>query len=129
VGIAVATGIVGVFSAPPARAGQSVTYEVVSNQNNVPTANVEYNEGSERKALQQVSLPWRLTVDVPDATSPTRQGAELRADWRPYRWRDKYVTVRIYLGDKLLCESTLDVGDATCYGSTPHRNFPGTGGE
>jgi len=129
VGIAVATGIVGVFSAPPARAEQSVTYEVISNQNNVPTANVEYNEGSERTALQQVALPWRLTVDVPDATSPTRQGAELRADWRPYRWRDKYVTVRIYLGDKLLCESTLDVGDATCYGSTPHRNFPGTGGE
>lgn len=129
VGIAVATGIVGVFSAPPVHAEQSVTYEVVSNQNSVPTANVEYNQGSERKALHQVSLPWRLTVDVPDATSPTRDGAELRADWRPYRWRDKYVTVRIYVGDKLLCESTLDVGDATCYGSTPHRNFPGTGGE
>jgi hypothetical protein len=25
--------------------------------------------------------------------------------------------------------ANLDVGNATCYGSTPHRNFPQTGGE
>ncbi|WP_285032713.1 hypothetical protein [Mycolicibacterium sp. lyk4-40-TYG-92] len=114
---------------PAASARDSVTYEIVSDGGDVPLADVEFNQDSERSSLQQVSLPWRLTVDVPDATSPTRAGAELRADWRPYRWRDKYVTVRIYLGDQLLCESTLDVGDATCYGSTPHRNFPATGGQ
>jgi hypothetical protein len=112
---------------PVAHAQDTVTYEVVSDQGNVPAANVEYNEGSVRKALQQVPLPWRLTVDVPDAVSPTNMGAEIRADWRPYRWAFKYVTVRIYEGDNLLCETTLDVGDATCYGSTPHRNFPQTG--
>jgi hypothetical protein len=100
----------------------------VSTQGDVPAANVEYNENSERKALQQVPLPWRLTVNMPDAESATKQGAEIRADWRRYRRRYKYVTVRIYLGDKLLCESTLDVGNATCYGSVPHRNFPQTGG-
>lgn len=127
--VALITGIAGVPFIPLAHAQNSVTYEVVSDQLNVPAANVEYNEGAQRKALQQVSLPWRMTVDVPDAVSPTKVGAEVRADWRPYRWPYKYVTVRIYLGDRLLCESTLDVGDATCYGSTPHRNFPQTGGE
>jgi hypothetical protein len=118
-----------VVSAPAARADDSVTYEIVSDQNNVPAANVEYNEQSKRRSLQHVSLPWRLTVAVPDPASPTSNGAEIRADWRPYRWRDKYVTVRIYRGGDLICESTLDVGDATCYGSTPHRNFPSTGGQ
>jgi hypothetical protein len=127
--VALITGVAAMLSAPVAHAEDTVTYEIVSDQHNVPAANVEYNERSERKALQQVSLPWRLTADVRDAVSPTRDGAEIRADWRPYRWPYKYVTVRIYLGDKLLCESTLDVGDATCYGSTPHRNFPQTGGE
>ncbi|MBE1549591.1 hypothetical protein GGC64_003615 [Mycobacterium sp. OAS707] len=115
-------------STPVAQAEDSVTYEVISTQGNVPNANLEYNERSERKAVQQVPLPWRKTVVVPDAVSPTRAGAEIRADWRPFRWPYKYVTVRIYRGSELLCESTLDVGDAACYGSTPHRNFPQTGG-
>lgn len=128
VGVALIATVGAVLSAPAAKAEDSVTYEIVSDQNYVPAANVEYYERSERKALQQVSLPWRLTVDVPQAVSPTKDGAQIRADWRPYRWAYKYVTVRIYLGAHLLCESTLDVGDATCYGSTPHRNFPQTGG-
>ncbi len=104
----------------------SVTYEVSSDL--VPAANVEYYDMARRIALAQVALPWRTTVNVAQAASPTRDGAEIRADWRPYRWRYKYVTVRIYRGGDLLCESTLDVGDATCYGSTPHRNYPETGG-
>ena len=127
-GLAVIAGVAAGVAAPPVRAADSVTYEIVSDQGNVPTANVEYNENSHRTALQQVPLPWRLSVSVPRAASPTEDGAEIRADWRPYRWRYKYVTVRIYHGDELLCESTLDVGDATCYGSTPHRNYPQTGG-
>lgn len=122
-------GIAAAVSAPAAQADDSVTYEVISNQRNVAAANVEYNDGSERKALQQVPLPWRITVDVPEAISPTTAGAEIRADWRTFRWPHEYVTVRIYRGVDLLCESTLDVGNATCYGSTPHRNFPQTGGE
>jgi hypothetical protein len=124
----VITSVAAAVLAPTAHANDSVTYEVTSDQGNVPAANVEYNENSKRKALQQVPLPWRLTVDVPDASSPTITSAEIRADWRRYRWAFRYVTVRIYRGDKLLCESTLDVGDATCYGSTPHMNFPQTGG-
>jgi hypothetical protein len=128
-GAVLIAGIAAVLAAPSAHAEDSVTYEIVSDQQDVPAANVEYNEGSRRKALQQVPLPWRLTVDVPHAVSPANDGAEIRADWRPYRWPYKYVTVRIYLRGTLLCESTLDVGDATCYGSTPHRNFPQTGGE
>lgn len=127
--ITLIAGAAAISTCPPSRAESIVTYEVVSDQDNVPFANVEYNVDSERKALQQVPLPWRLTVNLPDAEQPTRAGAEIRADWRPYRWRFKYVTVRIYEGTTLLCESTLDVGDATCYGSTPHRNFPQTGGE
>lgn len=127
--LALITSVAGGVSAPTAHASDSVTYEVIADQDNVPAANVEYNERSERTALQEVSLPWRVTTDVPTALSPTNNGAEIRAHWRPYRWPYKYVTVRIYLGDRLLCESTLDVGDATCYGSTPHRDFPQTGGE
>jgi hypothetical protein len=130
VGVSLIVGTAAVLAAAPAAyARDSVTYEIESDQLNVPAANVEYNDRSERKALQEVSLPWRLTVDVPNATSPTKGGAEIRANWRRYRWPYKYVTVRIYVGGQLLCESTLDVGDATCYGSTPHRNFPETGGD
>jgi hypothetical protein len=122
-----AIAVVGtVVSAPLVSAEDGVTYEVVSDS--IGAANVEYYDRSGRIALQQVPLPWRTTATVMDAVSPTRDGAEIRADWRGYgRWRYKYVTVRIYKGDHLLCESTLDVGDATCYGSTPHRNFPATG--
>ncbi len=125
--VSLITGVAAVMFAPGARAEDNVTYEVVSDF--IDSANVEYYDHSERKAQQQVALPWRTTVAVIDAVSPTRDGAEIRADWRRYgRFRDKYVTVRIYLQGRVLCESTLDVGNATCYGSTPHTNFPGTGG-
>ena len=122
----IASGVASLLCAPGASAMDSVTYEITSDV--VPAANVEYFDMSRRVAVQQVPLPWRITVDVPEVSSPTKAGAEIRADWRPYRWRFKYVTVRIYQGANLLCESTLDVGDATCYGSTPHRNYPQTGG-
>jgi hypothetical protein len=122
------SGMSAMVCPPTAHANDSVTYEIVADQGSVPAAYVEYNAGGVRKALQQVPLPWRLTVDVPDAVSATKDGAELRVNWRQYRWPYKYVTVRIFAGDRLLCESTLDVGDATCYGSTPHLNFPQTAG-
>jgi len=113
--------------APPAHADDSVTYEVISDS--IATADIEYFDHSERKALQHVALPWRTTATVVDALTPTRDGSEIRAGWRQYgRWRNKFVTARIYFGGGVLCESTLDIGDATCYGSVPHRNFPETGG-
>ncbi len=63
------------------------------------------------------------------AISPTADGAELRADWRPnFRTaatvgrllQGQFVTVRISRDGKVLCESVLDLGNATCYGSVPH---------
>ena len=125
--IVVASGIANIAVAPSASAEVDVTYEVVSET--ITAANVEYYDRSVRIAQQRVALPWRITVPVVDARSPTSDGAQIRADWRGYgRWRYKYVSVRIYLGGELLCESTLDVGNATCYGSVPHRNFPQTAG-
>jgi Mycobacterium membrane protein len=105
-------------SAPIANGQDSVTYEVVSAD--VTTANVEYFDTAGRHSLEQVSLPWRISVTVAEARKATKDGAEIRADWRPQRARFKWVAVRIYLGQDVLCQSTLDVGDATCYGSTPH---------
>ena len=111
-------GVAAAMVAPTAHASDVVTYEVVSDT--IPQANVEYIDASGRQLLEAVALPWRIDVTLDDARGPTGPGAQLRADWRPLKskWRD--VTVRIYDGPNLLCESTLDVGDATCYGNTPH---------
>lgn len=124
--LAFACGLYAVVSAPDARAEDSVTYEVVSDV--VPAATVEYFDHSERKTLRDVPLPWRMTVAVVNAKSASPDGAEVRADWRPHicdgrGWcpqagPNKWVTVRIHFQGKILCQSTLDVGDAACYGST-----------
>ncbi len=120
------TGIFALILAPSARAADSVTYEVVSND--IATANVEYFDHSERKALEGVPLPWRTSVTVIDARSPSTDGAEVRADWRSSIaalpvWRPgTWVTVRIYFQGKVMCENTLDVGNAACYGSTTFRS-------
>ncbi|BBY38052.1 hypothetical protein MMAN_21860 [Mycobacterium mantenii] len=112
--------------APRAQAADSVTYEVVSND--VATANVEYFDLSQRKVLDGVQLPWRTNVTVIDAHSPSTDGAEVRADWRSSIaalpvWRPgKWVTVRIYFQGKVICQNTLDVGNAACYGSTTFKN-------
>jgi hypothetical protein len=111
-------GVAATLLAPAARANDVVTYEVVSD--NVPQANVEYVDESGRKLLESVPLPWRLEVTLDDARGPTGRGAQVRADWRPLKSKGRMVTVRIYQGSNLLCQSTLDVGDATCYGNTPH---------
>ena len=124
--IAVVAAMVG---APAARAEDTVTYDIFSDRVGV-LAGVEYRDTAGKHLLQSVPLPWRFTVPVVDATSPTGDGAELRADWRPnFRTahtvarvlQGQFVTVRIWRGSELLCESTLDVGNATCYGSVPHR--------
>ncbi|EHB59143.1 hypothetical protein MycrhDRAFT_1579 [Mycolicibacterium rhodesiae JS60] len=114
--------------APLARAEDTVTYDIFSDSVG-ELAGVEYRDTSGKHLLQEVPLPWTLTVPVVDATSPTDRGAELRADWRPrYRTaatvgrvlQGQFVTVRISRGSDVLCESILDVGNATCYGSVPH---------
>jgi hypothetical protein len=128
--VPVITGICAVSLAPAAHAAESVTYEVASSD--IPTATVEYFDGTARQQLQDVPLPWRTTVTVADPQSWGTDGAEVRADWRPGHvpigplgapgLASKWVTVRIYFGNTVRCENTLDVGDAACYGSTPFNN-------
>lgn len=118
----------GLAYAPAARAEDTVRYDIFSDSVGV-LAGVEYRDTSGKHLIQDVPLPWTLTVPVVDATSPTADGAELRADWRPnFRTaatvarvlQGHFVTVRITRGNDVLCESILDLGNATCYGSVPH---------
>lgn len=130
IAVSVFGGLAGLIPTPVAHAQDMVTYEVFSDSVG-GLASLQYRDISGKHLLHHVPLPWRLTVPVVDATSPTADGAELRADWRPnFRTAatvgrvllGKFVTVRIYRGEELLCESILDVGNVTCYGSVPHRS-------
>jgi hypothetical protein len=128
--IALITGIFAISMAPSAYAQDTVTYEVVSSD--VAEATVEYFDSSERKVLTAVPLPWRTSVTVISARDPSTDGAEVRADWRPRvcdgrAWcpearPNNWVTVRILLHGKVICENTLDVGNAACYGSTSFKS-------
>ncbi len=130
VAVSVIIGVAGLAQAPAASADDTVTYQVFSDV--VPVAaGIEYRDTAGKKLLQDVRLPWSITVPVVHASSPTAKGAELRADWRPdFRTaatvgrllQGQFVTVRISQGGNVLCESILDVGNATCYGSVPHRS-------
>ena len=123
--LALTSGVYAVVAAPTARADDSVTYEVVSDY--VDAADVEYLELSERKVAHDVPLPWRTSATVKNIHSPSTGGAEVRADWRPHvcdgrAWcpeagPNRWVTVRIYFQGIVICESTLDVGNAACYSS------------
>jgi hypothetical protein len=127
--VSIIVGVAGlVVQAPAAHAENTVTYDIFSDSVGL-LAGIEYRDTSGKHLLQDVSLPWTLTVPVVAATSPTASGAELRADWRPnFRTaatvgrvlQGHFVTVRISEGGNVLCESILDVGNATCYGSVPH---------
>ncbi len=103
---------------PSARAADTVTYEVVSDS--IPMVDIEYIDQVGRRLITAIPLPWRLDVPLLDAQGPTGRGAQLRADWRRIRGPAKWVTVRIFEAGRALCQSTLDVGNATCYGNTPH---------
>jgi hypothetical protein len=111
-------GIAAAVLAPPAHASDAVTYEVVSER--ISMMNVEFVDQTGRKLLESVPLPWRLDVTLNDAKGPTGRGAQVRADWRPTAHPSLWVIVRIYSDGQLLCQTTLDVGNATCYGNTPH---------
>jgi hypothetical protein len=110
--------ILGVTTAPSARADDTVTYEVLTTSD-IPAVNVEYNDVSRRLTLQQVPLPWRMNATV---GNPRSNDAEIRADWRPLAKPSKWVIVRIYYRGSLLCQNTLDVGNAACYGSTTFKS-------
>lgn len=121
-------GLASVICPPIAHAEDTVTYDIFSHVVG-RLAEVEYRDTSGKHLLRDVPLPFTLRVPVVDATSPTADGAELRADWRPpFRTaatvgrvlQGQFVTVRITKGTDVLCESILDVGNVTCYGSVPH---------
>lgn len=122
IGAAAAAAAVAVSASPafaaPAVATDAVTYEIVSDT--IAAVDIEYMQQGGRTLITSVPLPWRIDVPLDDAQGPTGRGAQLRADWRRTRGSAKWVTVRIYSAGRLLCESTLDVGNATCYGNTPH---------
>lgn len=130
----IVAGVAVLASAPLARAEDEITYEVFSDI--VPTVKgIEYRDVAGRTLLQDVPLPWRISVSVAEPMS-ARDGSELRADWRPdFRTgatvgrvlQGQWVTVRISLHGRVLCENTLDVGNVTCYGSVPHTSSPPNG--
>ena len=104
-----------IITAPCAAAADDVvTYEIVSDS--VDVVNIEYMDPQRRLLLERVPLPWRMDTAVLGGVDR----AEVRADWRPLARPNKWVTVRILHGGKVLCQSTLDIGNATCYGNTPH---------
>lgn len=108
----------GVTFPSAARADDLVTYEVVSND--IGMANIEYEDSAGRILQEQVPLPWRLDTTVREVKGTPPTGSQVRADWRPSARPSKWVTVRISYQGKVLCQNTLDVGNATCYGITPH---------
>lgn len=127
--VSLIVGVTALAHTPLAYAADTVTYTIFSDSVG-QLAGVEYRDMAGKHLLQDVPLPWSLTVPVVDATSPTADGAELRADWRPnFRTaatvgrvlQGRFVTVRIMKGNDVLCESILDLGNATCYGSVPHE--------
>jgi hypothetical protein len=113
----VLTAISAVWLGPTAFADEGVTYEVSSADVGI-VSGVEYFDGTRRILLENVSLPWRTTVQVANPRSLGTDGAEVRANWYTGQL-NKFVMVRIYFGDTVRCENTLDVGNAACYGSTP----------
>lgn len=110
--LSLTTGGLAVTVAPVARADDFVTYEVASSD--VTAANIQYSDVSGQKVLENVPLPWRTNATV---INPHSKDTSLRADWEPAVGRYKWVTVRVYTHGNLLCETTLDIGDAECFGS------------
>jgi hypothetical protein len=104
--------------APSAHADDTVTYEVLS-ISDISIVNVEYSDVAGRHIVEHVPLPWRMNATV---TDPRSNNAQVRADWRPVAKPSKWITVRVFYRGSLLCQSTLDVGNASCYGSTTFKS-------
>lgn len=109
-------GVIALTFAPSASATEVVTYEIVSDT--VPSAAVEYQDATGRVFLGAVRLPWRADVVVGSARSAPPQGSQVRADWQPMRAPNRWVSVRIIHAGAVICQTTLDIGNATCYGIT-----------
>jgi hypothetical protein len=94
-----------------------VTYEVVSDD--IQIANIEYQDISGRASVEGVTLPWRTDALVQTVRGAPPDGSQLRADWRPSASPSRWVSVRIIYQGRVICQNTLDIGDAACYGITP----------
>ena len=97
-------------------ADEPVTYEVVSEY--IQIANIEYQDSTGRESAKAVTLPWRTDAIVRTVRGAPPDGSQVRADWRPSAAPARWVTVRIIYQGKVICQNTLDIGDATCYGIT-----------
>lgn len=95
----------------------AVTYEVVSDV--IRTANIEYQDAHGRIKVPGVALPWRMNVVLRTPLASPPKGSQIRADWRPNAAPTRWVTVRIIYRGKLVCQNSLDIGNAACYGATP----------
>ncbi len=104
-------------SPAPAWAEDFVTYEVVSDS--VGVAEVEYQTSTGRIAARSVALPWRVDAPVHTFDGPPPNGSQVRADWRRVAAPRRWVSVRIIHQGKVICQNTLDIGNATCYGNVP----------
>ncbi|MFA4080989.1 MmpS family transport accessory protein [Mycobacteroides salmoniphilum] len=93
---------------------KTVTYEVISST--ATTANVQYWDGTEMQPADGVTLPWKVDATVGDLSRGAKipNHAELKADWSSTATPDAAVTVRIYLNDKVVCQSTTGTGEADC---------------
>jgi hypothetical protein len=94
-----------------------VTYEVVSDD--IQIANIEYQDATGRASVESVALPWRTEAVVRTVRGAPPDGSQVRADWRPSAAPTRWVRVRIIYQGKVICQNTLDIGDAACYGITP----------
>lgn len=99
-----------------ARAEDLVTYEVVSDD--IHSASIEYQGTANRSLIEDVPLPWRMDAVVSSARGAPPEGSQIRADWHTRAAPSKWVTVRIIYQGKVICQNTLDLGNATCYGIT-----------
>jgi hypothetical protein len=119
--LAVALLLAALFSAAPARAADAVTYEITYDQL-TEVSSLQYIDRSGRVDLGPTPLPWRMDVALDDAdASVLKGGAEVRTEWLfPLRARWKYVVVSIHSNGTLLCQTTLNIGNATCYGNIRH---------
>lgn len=110
--------VAGLLVHPPiAGAADLVTYEVVSDH--IQVADIEYQDATGRLWASQAPLPWRVDAVVPAVRAAPPTGSQVRADWRSTAAPGRWVTVRIIYQGKVLCQNTLDLGNASCYGITP----------
>lgn len=102
---------------PVAGAAQPVTYEVVSDH--IQVADIEYQDVAGRLWAIRAPLPWRIDAVVPAVRAAPPTGSQVRAHWRSVAAPGRWLTVRIIHQGKVLCQNTLDLGNAACYGITP----------